>query len=544
MIDTLRNIVRLAAILGVLTRHEVLPMSDRYFPIRLLNWVAGMRGSVRKYRRQNSLGVRLREALEELGPTFIKFGQALSTRMDSLPDDIGQEMKKLQDSVPPFPFEVVRKSVEKNLGKTLEELYTRFDPEPVASASIAQVHHAITRDGHEVAVKVQRPGIVDQVEGDIRVLTFLARIIDNHIPEWERFRAKRVVVEFANTIREEMNFHTEASRAQQFYKNFHNDPVLQVPQIYWGLTSHQVLTMEWINGIPIDELVQSKDSKIDAELVARNVVTAFFKQVFRDGYFHADQHPGNIFVKPDGTIALLDFGIVSQVSIQTRVWLAEMLSGFLMRDYQKVARVHLNAGYITPETNMEEFEEACRQVGEPIFGQPLKQISVARLLSQLFKVTEQFQMVVQPQLLMLQKTLFTLEGVGREINPDLNVWLLAEPLVREWMKENLGPRGKMRSARRQLEHMSYAFSHLPDMLFDGLERVTHDRVQIRIHPASLERLEKRINSGVQKQGAAIVGGSLFIGSAILAAAHISPLLFGPPMALGLFFALRGMRMMR
>ncbi|MBF0610767.1 MAG: 2-polyprenylphenol 6-hydroxylase [Magnetococcales bacterium] len=530
--------------LGVVARHEVLPMAEHYLPIRLLHWFFGMSPSVRRYRRQNSLGVRLREALEQLGPTFIKFGQALSTRMDALPDDIGQEMKKLQDAVPPFPFEQVRKTVEKNLGKSLEELFLKFDPEPVASASIAQVHHAITRDGHEVAVKVQRPGILEKVEGDIRVLFFLARIIENHIPDWERFRAKRVVDEFANTIREEMNFHTEASRAQQFYKNFRNDPVLQVPQVYWGLTSTRVLTMEWINGIPIDDLVHSDNKTIDPELVAKNVVTSFFKQVFRDGYFHADQHPGNIFVKPDGTIALLDFGIVSQVSIQTRVWLAEMLSGFLMRDYEKVARVHLDAGYITPETNMEEFEEACRQVGEPIFGQPLKQISVARLLAQLFKVTEQFQMVVQPQLLMLQKTLFTLEGVGREINPDLNVWLLAEPLVRDWMKENLGPRGKIRSFRRQMEHFSYAMTHFPDLAFDTLERLTHDRMQVRIHPASLDRLEKRINNAVQKQGTAIVGGSLFIGSAIMAAAHFSPFLFGPPMALGLFYALRGMRMLK
>lgn len=541
MVSTIRNILRLLQILGILARHGVLPMGEGLPLFKGLFWLAGLSPAVRRHRINTSRQVRLRLALEELGPTFIKFGQALSTRVDALPDDVSQELKKLQDDVPPFPFAKVQEMVEESLGAPLTQLFASFDPVPVASASIAQVHHAFTRDGVEVAVKVKRPNIRTLVESDIRMLTALAELIEEHFPDWNRFRVRRVVEEFASTIREEMNFEVEAIRAQQFHRNFAKDPTVHVPQVIRALSSRRVLTLEWMEGIPIDELSEHPDLARQAQTIATHVVTSFFKQVFRDGYFHADQHPGNIFVRRDGTIALLDFGIVAQVSLQTRIWLAELLHGFLTRDYRKVARVHLDAGYITPETDMIEFEEACRQVGEPIFGQPLRQISVARLLSQLFKVTEQFQMVVQPQLLMLQKTIFTLEGVGRQIDPDLNVWVLAEPLIQEWMADNLGPRGKVRSARRRMEDLVHATIKMPELIYEGLDRLTHDRVQLRLHPASLERLERRVVLGFRRQSQAIAGGALFIGSSLLAVSGVSPWWFVPPLFLGIVNVLRSTR---
>ncbi|MBF0157329.1 MAG: 2-polyprenylphenol 6-hydroxylase [Magnetococcales bacterium] len=540
MLTAFRTLVRLAGIVGTLIRYDLEPISERFFLFRALAFLAGLHPGIWMMRRRYSGPARVRKALEELGPTFIKFGQALSTRMDALPDDVGQELKKLQDEIPPFPFAVVEATIERELGGPVLRFFREFNPTPVASASIAQVHRAVTREGREVAVKVMRPGIEVTIGKDIRLLYSLADGIERFVPEWKRFRVRQVVDEFARTIRNEMNFPVEGARAQRFRSNFQNDPELHIPAVVWPLTSQRVLTMEWVTGVPIDDLSRL-GPQVDVTRVSRNIITVFFKQVFRDGYFHADQHPGNIMVQPDGTITILDFGIIGRVDMQTRIWLARLLEGFIKRDYQLVAQVHLDAGYVPLDTNLEEFEEACRLIGEPIFGQPLKEISIARLLGQLFKVTERFDMAVQPQLLLLQKTMITLEGVGREINPNLNMWFLAEPLIREWMIDNLGPKGKLRQARKNLRELADFTGAFPELLQTGLKRLAQDQIHLRIHPESLEPLAREIRVGFGQQTTAISGGVFFLGASLLAATGFSAWFYGPLMVIGGWGLLRGMR---
>ncbi|MBF0341815.1 MAG: 2-polyprenylphenol 6-hydroxylase [Magnetococcales bacterium] len=544
LFTNIRTILRLIGILSTLARYGADLLSRRFWPLALLTWWVGLWPGVRRLRRDLTPAARLRKILEELGPTFIKFGQALSTRMDALPEEIGMELKKLQDEVPPFPFATVQKMVEEDLDGPMERFFTHFEPVPVASASMAQVHRATTREGRDVAVKVMRPNVEQVVEQDIRMLSTLARLIDAHVPELHRFQATRVVEEFAVTIRNEMNFLVEGGRAQKFKDNFKNDPEMHALDVIWPLTSRRVLTLEWCDGIPIDELSGHPVLGLDATRISRNIITSFFKQVFRDGFFHADQHPGNIFVRPDGTLTILDFGITGRVSLRDRILLAELMRGFLERNYRKVAEVHLSAGFVPRHTNLDEFEDACRQIGEPIFGQPLKEISIARLLAQLFKVTEQFDMPVQPQLLLLQKTMFTLEGVGREINPDLNMWLLAEPLIRDWMIENLGPVGKIRDAKERVKKINDSAAMVPELLYSGLERLATDRVRIHIHPSSLTRLERRLGLGLHRQSASITGGALFVGASVMISSGLSMWWYGPPFFLAAIYFLRGMRPVR
>ncbi|MGN7613648.1 2-polyprenylphenol 6-hydroxylase [Magnetococcales bacterium HHB-1] len=533
MLVTFRNLLRLFAIIRVVAHYQIDFLTERFFLFRALSWISGLKPSTRRYRRDAPPEKRLREALEKLGPTFVKFGQALSTRMDALPEKIGLEMKQLQDKVLPFSFEQVRETVEESLEETLESAFIEFEVEPVASASVAQVHHAITRDGQEVAVKVMRPDAESKVEADIRILTALGRLIDSYAPEWKRLHVLKVVEEFSETIRKEMDFTIEATHAQQLYENFKDDEIILVPQVFWQFTGRRVLTLEWVSGMSVSDYLRNRPMQPSGRVVAENIITIFFNQVFRDGYFHADQHPGNIFVLPKGVIGVVDFGIMGQVSLQTRLWLADIMRGFLMRDYRKVAQIHLDAEYVPPETDMDAFEDACRQVGEPIFGQPLKKISIADLLGKMFKVAQTFEMEVQPQLLLLQKTMFTLEGVGREIYPDLNMWKLTEPLVRAWMQEHFGPKGRYREIRKDLRNISHFAGYVPKLLHRGLERLAHDRLQLRLNPDFLDRLTYHLESGFKHLVVTAIHGFIFLGAILLAAGEASPWLYGPLLAFAL-----------
>ena len=540
MLGHYRTLLRLVEITNILLKFKIEPFASRFLPYRIIAWFYAWQPATRKFRKEHPAPVRLRKALEALGPTFVKFGQALSTRMDALPEEVGMEMKKLQDEVSPFPFELVKEIIESELDGPLNKFFIHFDPTPIASASMAQVHRATTQGGRDVAVKVRRPDVGAIIEMDISVLTTLADFIESNIPEWKRLRVKRVVKEFADSIRNELDFQVEAARADQFQKNFKRDPELFSPAVSWELTSPQILTTDWVNGIPIDELTKKPNHNLDAKQVSINLITGFFKQVFRDGFFHADQHPGNIFVLDNGTVALLDFGIVGRIKVQDRIYLAELLQGFITRDYAKVAQVHLNAGYVPRNTDLAEFEEACRQIAEPIFGQPVKDISIGRLLAKLFKVTERFEMSVQPHLLLLQKTMLTLEGVGREINPDLNMWFLAEPLIREWMIENLGPKGQIKAAARELKRIGSSSINIPELLFNGVEKLATDRLMVNINEQSLKKLENRIADGFRRQSNAVTGSGLFLGGAIMVSYGLAPYWYGPPFFMALLFFMRSM----
>nr|CRH07353.1 2-octaprenylphenol hydroxylase(ubiB) [Candidatus Magnetococcus massalia] len=533
MFHTFRSLQRLLGIWMILARHNVMePFADRFFPLRVLSWMVQINPIIWRHCRKTPLQVRLRLALEELGPTFIKFGQTISTRLDVLPDSIGLELKRLQDDVPPFPYEIVKTTIEEELGGKLTDHYSAFDRNPIASASIAQVHHAVTQNGEEVAVKVLRPDVAARVETDVRMLRSIANVVEDLMPEWRRLKPKEVVAEFASTMRSEMDFLVEAARAQRLGENFKNYEGISIPDVYWSLSTSRIFTMSWVDGKPIDEISHTpKPGEPNPQVIAETLLESFFKQVFYDGYFHADQHPGNIMIREDGEVVLIDFGIVSSISEESRQFLAEMLQGFLMRDYKKVAKVHLDAGYIPHDTDMDAFEEAASQIGEPVFGQPLKDISVARLLAKLFKTTEQFQMEAQPQLLLLQKTLFTLEGVGRELYPDLNAWKIAEPLVVNWMKDRLGPKGQMNRAKKNLSDMGFALGHAPEMAFDILQRVATDRFYLRLHDSAMASVEKEIQLGFKRQWSATMAGFLFLGGAVMAAAGMSAWWFVPPLAL-------------
>ncbi|MEO5363751.1 MAG: 2-polyprenylphenol 6-hydroxylase [Magnetococcus sp. DMHC-8] len=529
MLGHYRSFRRLLNIARILAHYDVEPLSTLSLPFRLLTVALGIFPSVRRVRRE-SPQVRLREAMEELGPTFIKFGQALSTRTEILPEEFSVEMKKLQDEVPPFPFAQAAEIIQKDLGGPVTQFFRTFDPVPVASASMAQVHRATTLAGRDVAVKVMRPNVIALVELDIRMLTTLAELVDTYLPDWKRLRVKQVVAEFAGSIRNEINFQIEASRAQKFRENFKNDKEMRVPAVIWPLSTRRVLTLEWVDGVPIDELTRhAQNAHLDPVQISRNIVTSFFKQVFRDGYFHADQHPGNIFVLADGTIAILDFGIIGRVTRQDRVLLARILQGFLQRDYRLVAQMHVSAGYVPYDTDLDAFEEACQMLAEPIFGQPLKDISIGNLLAQLFKVTEQFDMAVQPHLLLLQKTMLVLEGVGREINPDLNMWELSGPLIRDWMADHLGPKGRLHESREQAGKLYNAALLMPEVFVDGMERLSQDHFQLRIHPSALENLELTVARGLRGQTMAIIGGTLFLGGAVFALGGFSAWWYFPPL---------------
>ncbi|MEO5339507.1 MAG: 2-polyprenylphenol 6-hydroxylase [Magnetococcus sp. MYC-9] len=529
MLGHYRSIVRLTGIARILAHYDVEPLSSLYWPFRLLTWVMALHPAVRRARRE-SPQVRLRRAMEELGPTFIKFGQALSTRTEILPEEFSVEMKKLQDEVPPFPFAQVEEIIQKDLGGPVRQFFRDFDPQPVASASMAQVHRATTLAGRDVAVKVMRPEVIALVELDIRMLSTLADLVDTYLAEWKRLRVKQVVEEFARSIRNEINFQIEAARAQKFRENFKNDREMRVPAVIWPLSTRRVLTLEWIDGVPIDELTHHpQNANLSPVTISQNIVTSFFKQVFRDGYFHADQHPGNIFVLSDGTIAILDFGIIGRVTREDRLLLARILQGFLQRDYRLVAQMHIAAGYVPRHTDLDAFEEACQMLAEPIFGQPLKDISIGNLLAQLFKVTERFDMPVQPHLLLLQKTMLVLEGVGREINPELNMWDLSGPLIRDWMADHLGPKGKLLEGKEKLGKLYHASTLLPEVIMDGMERLSQDRFQLRLHASALEGLETTISRGLRGQTMAIIGGSLFVGGAMLALGGFSVWWYSPPL---------------
>ncbi|MCL4555338.1 MAG: ubiquinone biosynthesis regulatory protein kinase UbiB, partial [Gammaproteobacteria bacterium] len=406
-------------------------------------------------------GEAIRLALETLGPIFIKFGQALSTRLDLLPPDIAQELIKLQDKVPPFDSEQAMKLIESQLGKPISELYRHFDAAPLASASIAQVHTAQLHDGTDVVVKVVRPDILPVIKLDTGILRTLARITETLIPFTRRLHPVEVVAEFEKTILDELDLMREAANAALLKRNFDHSPLLYVPEIYWSHTATQVMTMERIFGSPVSDVDALRAQGVSIEKLSENGVIIFFTQVFKHNFFHADMHPGNIFVLPDGRYAAIDFGIMGTLTPEDQRYLAENFLAFFNRDYWRVAQLHIDSNWVGADTRVNELEAAIRSVCEPIFDRPLKDISFGLVLLRLFQVARRFKMEVQPQLVLLQKTLLNIEGLGRQLNDELDLWKTAKPFLQEWMNERLGPKGFVRGVKEQLPFLMENLPQLP-----------------------------------------------------------------------------------
>jgi ubiquinone biosynthesis protein len=410
-------------------------------------------------------GQRLRLALEELGPVFVKFGQAISTRRDLLPPDIADELVKLQDQVPPFAGEVARKAVEDALGLPLEFLFQRFDTAPLAAASIAQVHAAEMPDGREVIVKVLRPGMREIISRDIEVLYALARLADRYSSEGRRLRPVEVVQEYEQTILGELDLMREAANAAQLKRNFAGSRQLYVPEVHWDLCRANVMVMERIHGVPIGDIPKLRDLGTDLRRLAENGVAIFFTQVFRHNFFHADMHPGNIFVLADDPAqpryAAVDFGIMGTLDPRDQDYLAQNFLAVFDRDYRKVATLHVDSGWVPHDIRVEEMEAAVRTICEPIFDRPLKDISFGVVLLRLFEVLRRFDARIQPQLILLQKTLFNIEGLGRQLYPDLDIWNTANPILREWMREKRHPLGVARRMWKQMPELLRALEAAP-----------------------------------------------------------------------------------
>jgi len=412
--------------------------------------------------------VRLRRALETLGPIFVKFGQVLSTRRDLLPTDIADELAKLQDRVPPFPSAQALAEIERSLGKSIGEVFSEFSRDPVASASIAQVHLAVLHDGREVAVKVLRPGVEAAVAKDVALLETAAGMIELLWADGRRLKPREVVAEFSRHLEDELDLMREAANASQLRRNFVDSTLLLVPEIYWDWCSQRVMAMERMHGTPVSQVATLREKGIDIPRLARAGVEIFFTQVFRDGFFHADMHPGNIFVADDGRYVALDFGIMGALTETDKNYLAQNFIAFFNRDYRRVAQAHLDAGWVPEKTRLDEFEAAIRAVCEPIFARPLKEIYFGKLLLRLFQTSRRFNVEIQPQLVMLQKTLLNIEGLGRELDPDLDLWKTAKPYLERWMSEQIGWRGLLKALRHEAPYWATALPQLPRLVHRAL----------------------------------------------------------------------------
>jgi ubiquinone biosynthesis protein len=460
-------------------------------------------------------GVRIRKTLEELGPIFIKFGQALSTRKDILPDDIADELVKLQDKVPPFPNEQARQIIEEQLGQKTTEAFSEFDPTPLASASVAQVHTAILNSGEKVIVKVLRPDIENRIHADVGLLYELASLAEKFWPDARRLRALEVVAEFEKTLMDELDLVREAANATKLRSNFENSDSLYVPEIHWQFTRKKVLVMERIYGIPVGEIEQLKQANANFKLLAERGVEIFFTQVFRDNFFHADMHPGNIFVDlPDKYIAV-DFGIVGTLSLSDQRYLAENFLAFFNRDYRRVAEMHIESGWVPADTRIEDFESAIRSVCEPIFDKPLKDISFGLLLLRLFQTARRFNMVVQPQLVLLQKTLLNIEGLGRQLYPELDLWQTAKPFLEDWFHERLGPKAKIKLMVKQFPEIAEKFPEMPTMIFKALDSATHTKQQIENQTKEIAQLRQQMEKNHDGTVWAILASAVIVSMAVL-----------------------------
>ncbi|MBY0407758.1 MAG: 2-polyprenylphenol 6-hydroxylase [Rickettsiales bacterium] len=487
MLRNIRNTRRLLAIAFILAREDALFILQ---DLHIAPVIATLLKPLRKRKTGLRKGQRLAAALERLGPTFIKLGQTLSTRSDLIGDDVAEDLGDLRDRLPPFPTAFARRIIEEDIGAGVDALFASFSEAPVAAASIAQVHRATTKDGRELAVKILRPGIEDAFARDLDLFFWMAEIIEYRLREWRRFKPLEVVRTLKESVFFELDLRFEAAAATELAQNLEkHEPGFRVPKIDWNFTSRRVLCMEWVDGIPLNDIAAIRAAGHSPDMLLGKAARSLFAQVFYDGFFHADLHPGNLFVDKKGDIVAVDFGIMGRLDWDSRVFIAQILRGFIEQNYRHVAEVHFAAGYVPPDKSIEAFTQACMAVAQPIMGKPLNEISVGKLLGQMFRIAAEFEMETQPQLLLLQKTMVVTEGVGRMLNPKLNMWQLAEPLIHDWAGAHFGLGGKARDTLRQGGEMLKKLPQVMNYLEQSLKTMS-DPAGLRLHPRTIETFNR------------------------------------------------------
>ncbi len=511
----LRVVRRLLVIQRALVRHgldDFVRATHLYRPFRFLfylspwTWFQRSAGTTR--------AMRLRLALEELGPIFVKFGQALSTRRDLLPVDIADELALLQDRVPPFDGKIAVATIESAFGRPLAQVFAAFDRSPLAAASVAQVHAATLQGGEDVVVKILRPGMREIIERDLEVLEALAALADEYWTDAQRLRPKELVAEYRKTILDELDLMREAGNASQLKRNFQGSPLLYVPEVYWDYCRTNVMVMERIHGIIVNRIDELKAHGANIPKLAENGVEIFFTQVFRHNFFHADMHPGNIFVQVDDPenprYAAVDFGIVGTLEARDQHYLAGNFMAFFDRDYARVAALHIESGWVPRGTRAAELESAVRTVCEPIFNKPLKEISFAQVLLRLFETARRFDMQIQPQLILLQKTLLNIEGLGRQLYPDLDLWKTAQPFLRAWMRERASPRTLFAGLRAQLPDALETLKQLPKIVNAGVRAAADGEFSFAVQSAEIAQLKAAMERAHARRDATTAAGVLWL----------------------------------
>jgi len=511
------QMLRLIHINRVLVKHG---LDDLVFALHLFRPIRFVQKAMpwRWFKKpdERPIGERIRCALEDLGPIFVKFGQMLSTRPDLLPPDIAKELAKLQDEVAPFSWDVAREVIEKAYGQPIKEIFSEFDHQPLASASIAQVHVAQLHDGKEVIVKVVRPDIIKTIKRDIALLYVIAELAQKYWADGRRLRPVEVVTEYEKTIIDELDLQREAASATQLRRNFLNSDLLYIPEVHWPYTRKSVMVMERIYGTPIGDVPALREQGVDLIRLSEEGVKIFFTQVFKHNFFHADMHPGNIFVSSEGKYIAVDFGIVGTLNPEDQRYLAENFLAFFNRDYRRVAELHVESGWVPTSTRADEFESAIRSVCEPIFEKPLKDISFGQLLLRLFQTARRFDMEVQPQLVLLQKTLLNIEGLGRELNPDLDLWKTAKPFLEGWMAERMGFRAMLKKMGINAPHWIEKLPEMPALVYDSMDQMKkYHQLQLE-RDKQTEEMRREMIGMTQKAYFVLIGSVLLISATLLA----------------------------
>ena len=490
---TFRSIKRLTQIVRIFARYNLLTLLNDVGIsaklVRIIHSLAMIRQKPAADFMAKTRGERLAIALTALGPVFIKIGQALSVRRDIIGDDIARDLSLLRDRLPPFSAELAKMTIEAELEKPIDSLYSKFDEKPAAAASIAQVHFAITLEGDPVAVKVLRPGIERAFAVELDFIYWTMHILEKCFPKIRRLKLKDAIDIISDTVVQELDLRLEAAAGDELRKNFATDQTFKVPKMDWKRTSKRVLTVERVDGLSINNGSELREQGYDASKIVADLARVIFLQIFRDGFFHADLHPGNIFITSDLLIRPVDFGIMGRIDRSTRLYLAEILMGFLDRNYEQVSRAHFKAGYVPLNQSEAAFAQAARAIAEPILELPLKDISLAQLLAQLFRVTERFKMETQPQLLLLQKTMLVAEGVGRDLHPDTNMWELARPLITQWVNDNMSPETQAADLAAEARKI---IEHLPNVISKMAENSRSMRTnELKLHEDTINLLEKK-----------------------------------------------------